>query len=566
MNKEMMITVDHDETRAAVLENGVLVEVFVERPLSQRIVGNIYKGRVENVLPGMQAAFISVGLEKNAFLYVDDAHPVGIEDDPGDRPEGARRATIKDLVREGQEIMVQVTKEPTGGKGARVTRDITIPGRCLVLMPSVDYVGVSRRIAEEKERERLKRLAYAAKPKDLGVIVRTVAEGQSKQAIEADIGFLVKLWKDIERKSKTMKSPALLHRDLGLAYRMLRDHLTDDVQRVVVDDADECKRMQELAKEFAPDLARKIRLHRGRPRTLFEEHGLNEKIEAAIRKRAWLQCGGYLVFDQTEALTVIDVNTGRYVGSKNLQDTVFKTNMEAADEIARQLRLRDIGGIIVIDFIDMDSPSRRKKVVAALESALARDKTRATVLGITKLGLVEMTRKKGRKNLVDLMTRTCPYCESAGRVLSEESMSRKVRREIRRILRTNTAEAILVEVHPSVASLLIGVGGSNLKELERDTGRSIYIRGAEDCHLEEMNIRALGEKSEVEERALPVRAGEVLDLKVEEHHVSNEADGIARVEGYVIDIDGAGSRVGERVQVEIIKAFRTYAKAKIRGA
>lgn len=564
MKSEMFVTVDHDETRAAIMEDERLVELFVERPLAKRIVSNIYKGKVENVLPGMQAAFVNVGLERNAFLYVDDAYPWRKDDD--DSPPGPRRATIKDLVREGQDVMVQVVKEPTGGKGARVTRDVSIPGRYLVLMPAVEYVGVSRRIESDKERERLKKMAYAIKPKNLGVIVRTAAEGQSQKALEQDMKFLVGIWKGIEKKRRTMKAPCLLHKDQGLVYRILRDHITEETRRVVVDDPDECRKMQELATAFSPDLKSRIQLFKGKPRTLFEEHGLNEEMEAALRRRVWLKSGGYIVFDQTEALTVIDVNTGRYVGSRNLQDTVFKTNMEAADEIARQLRLRDIGGIIVIDFIDMESPNRRQKVVSALERHLGRDKTRATVLGITQLGLVEMTRKKGRKNLVDLMTRQCPYCDGYGRTLSEESMSRKVRREIRRILRNNTAEAILVEVHPSVASLLIGVGGSNLKELERETQRSIYIRGSEDCHLEEMHMRALGSKREVEERALPVRAGQVLDLKVEEHHVTNVWDGIARVEGYVIDIEGGGDRVGENVKVEITKAFRTYAKGKILSA
>lgn len=564
MKSEIFVTVDHDETRAAILEGGSLVELFVERPLTKRIVGNIYKGKVENVLPGMQACFVNVGLERNAFLYVDDAYPWRNEDE--DPPEDLRRATIKDLVREGQEVMIQVVKEPTGGKGARVTRDVSIPGRYLVLMPAVEYVGVSRRIGDEKERDRLKKMAYVIKPKNLGVIVRTAAEGQPQKALEQDMKFLVGIWKGIEKKMRSMKAPCLLHRDQGLVFRLLRDHLTDETQRIVVDDAEECRKMQELARAFSPDLKSKIQLFRGKPRTLFEEHGLNEEMEAALRRRVWLKSGGYLVFDQTEALTVIDVNTGRYVGSRNLQDTVFKTNMEAAEEIARQLRLRDIGGIIVIDFIDMESPGRRQKVVSALERFLKRDKTRATVLGITQLGLVEMTRKKGRKNLVDLMTRQCPYCDGNSRVLSEESMSRKVRREIRRILRNNPAEAILVEVHPSVASLLIGVGGSNLKELERETERSIYIRGSDDCHLEEMNMKALGTKREVEEHALPVRAGQVLDLKVEEPHVTNVWDGIARVEGYVIDIEGAGERVGEKVRVEITKAFRTYAKGKILSA
>ncbi|HEX6987999.1 MAG TPA: ribonuclease E/G, partial [Bacillota bacterium] len=292
-------------------------------------------------------------------------------------------------------------------------------------------------------------------------------------------------------------------------------------------------------------------------------HGLNEEIDKALKKRVWLPSGGYIVIDQTEALTVIDVNTGKFVGTHDLQDTVYRTNLEAVDEIARQIRLRDIGGIIVADFIDMESPRHRHRVVRALERAVARDRTKTTVLGITQLGLVEMTRKKGRRNLLDLLTRECPYCDGRGRVLTEESQARRIRREIKRILRNTNHEAILIEVHPSVASLLIGAGGSNLRELERETGKSIYIKGSEACHVEEMNLRALGTRAEVEEQALPVKTGDVIELKVEEPHVSNAWDGIARVEGYVIDIEGAGNRVGEKVTVEITRAFRTYAKARV---
>jgi len=286
-------------------------------------------------------------------------------------------------------------------------------------------------------------------------------------------------------------------------------------------------------------------------------------MEKALKKRVWLRSGGYIVIDQTEALTAIDVNTGKFVGTTSLADTVFRTNLEAAREIARQLRLRDIGGIIVIDFIDMDSHHHRQEVLRTLEEALKKDRTKAHVLGITQLGLVEMTRKKVRQGLDEVLQRPCPYCEGKGRVLSEETMAGKVRREIKRILRQSASEAILVEVNPSVAALLIGAGGCNLKELERETGKAIYIRGSDDCHLESMNLRALGTREEVQAKALPVKEGQVMELEVEEPHVSNLWDGIARVEGYVIDIEGAGKMIGEKVKVEITKAFRTYAKARI---
>lgn len=563
MERNIFFSIDQEETRAAVVEDGRLVEIYIERPLNQRIVGNIYKGRVENVLPGMQAAFVNIGLERNAFLYVDDAYPAAHEEGEDDLPDDVRNLTIKDLVRVGQEVIVQVVKEPTGTKGARVTRNLTIPGRFLVLMPTVEYVGVSRRIQDESERSRLKSIAYKAKPRDLGLIVRTVAEGRTEADLSRDVKYLTRVWNDLLHRSRKNHAPCLLHKDLGLVYRLVRDLFSEEVSNVHIDGRSEYSKVLELVDHFAPHLKSRIHFYGNKGKSLFETYGINEEIEKALQRRVWLKSGGYIVVDQTEALTVIDVNTGRFVGKDELEETVFKTNMEAAEEIARQIRLRDIGGIIVIDFIDMQVPSHRQQVVRALEKAMERDRTRATVLGITQLGLVEMTRKKGRKSLEDLLMKVCPYCEGRGKVISEDSMSRRARREIKRILRHSQSEAILVEVHPSVAALLIGSGGSNLKELERETGKSIYIKGSEDCHLEELHVLALGSRLEVEGRALPVQAGQVMDLKVEEPHVSNLWDGIARVEGYVIDIEGAGNKVGERVKVEITKAFRTYAKGRI---
>lgn len=563
LKKEILVTVDHDETRGAVLEDGLLVEIFIERPLAQRVVGNIYKGKVTDVLPGMQAAFVNIGLERNAFLYVDDAHPLRFTDDDGVPPDQPAKASIKDLLREGQDVIVQVVKESTGTKGARITRNLTLPGRFVVLMPGVDYIGVSRKITDENERERLKQIAARIKPKHAGLIVRTVAEGRGERDLAHDVKFLRNLWAEIQRKAKKAKAPELLYRDPGLIYRLIRDSLTDNVTKIVIDDLQEYQTAVELVRAFAPEFRDRIELYQGRGKSLFDTYGINEEIDKALKKRVWLKSGGYIVIDQTEALTVIDVNTGKYVGTDNLQDTVYQTNLEAAEEIARQLRLRDIGGIIIVDFIDMESPRRRQRVVKMLEKAVARERTKVTVLGITQLGLVEMTRKKGRKNLRDLLTRECPYCEGQGRVLSEESMARRVRHELRRILRNSDGEAILVEVHPSVASLVIGPGGANLKELERETGRSIYVRGSDDCHLEEMKLKALGSRSEVESLAMPVKCGEIIELEVEEPHAANDWDGIARLHGYVIDIEGAGNRVGEKVKVEITRAFRTYAKAKM---
>jgi ribonuclease G len=562
MNREILINANSDETRAALVEDGSVVEFYMERPTSQKTAGNIYLGKVINVLPGMQAAFIDIGQEKNAFLYVDDAFlPPELQNNDVPRFRKNRKRTINDLVKPGQNILVQVVKEAIGTKGARVTRHVTFPGRYLVLMPTVNYVGVSRRITEESERQRLRKLAKDIKPKNMGVIIRTVAEKKTREEIERDLLFVLRLWERVQSKVSGQKAPALLHRDLGLVFRMVRDELNQETTRMLVDDGQTYGKVLELLDSVSPEMKDRVIYYRDREIPLFSLYGVEAAIEQALQRQVWLRSGGYIVVDKTEALTVIDVNTGRYVGGKNLSETVFKTNMEACEEICRQLRLRDIGGIIVIDFIDMDSPDHKAKVVAELEKHLKRDHTKTVVVGLTGLGLVEMTRKKVRQSLDALMTRMCPYCGGKGIVMSEEAVASRIRREIRRLLRNSYSEAVLVEVNPGVASYLIGPGGSNLKELEKDTGRSIFIRGAETLHIEEMNVKALGTKEEIAIKAIPVQVGDVIEVEIEEPHSQNSGDGIARIEGYVIDIQDGGSRVGQKVEVEITSCFRTFAKA-----
>lgn len=566
VEREILIGGEGSARRLAVREDGVLVEYYEEEAEAQRVAGNIYKGRVENVLPGMQAAFINVGLERNAYLYVDDAHPLQAEELAGEVPEvpgvPRRRRSIGELLRPGQELVVQVAKEPVGQKGARVTRNLTLPGRFLVLLPGVNHVAVSHRIASEKERDRLRALARRLKPRGAGLIVRTAAEGRSEAELAEDVAFLKRLWARIRHRERGSRAPALLHRDEDAVHRLLRDALSPEVTAIVVDSPQECERVRELVRLFAPELAERIRLEAGGP-GLFESRGIDEELQRALARRIWLRNGAYIVIDHTEALTAIDVNTGRFVGSTSLEETVLETNLEAAREIARQIRLRDVGGILVIDFIDMAEPSHRERVVQALEEHLRRDRTRTAVLGITRLGLVEVTRKKRRQSLPDLLTRPCPTCGGSGRVTTELAASRNARRQIRKLLREADSEAVLVEAHPSVAALLIGPGGANLKELEKETGRSIFIRGSEECQTGDLRLVARGSREEVEARALPVRAGQVLEIRVEEGHAANTGNGIARVEGYVIDIEGAADRIGQRVKVEITRAFRTYAKARI---
>jgi ribonuclease G len=565
MNREILVNANRDETRVAVVEDGAVVEFYSERPSSQKIAGNIVLGKVTNVLPGMQAAFIEIGEEKNAFLYVDDAlMPPNLEDAEGAiTVKRRKKRTISELVKPGQEVLVQVVKEAIGTKGARVTRHVTFPGRYLVLMPTVSYVGVSRRITDEEERQRLRKIAKSIKPKDMGVIIRTVAETKTEEELRQDLTFLLKIWERVQAKAQSVKAPAIIHKDLGLVFRVVRDELNQETTRMLVDDVNTYSKILELLDTTSPEMKDRVMYYRDKEFPLFSLYGVEAAIEKALQRQVWLRSGGYIVIDKTEALTVIDVNTGRYVGTKNLSDTVFKINMEACKEISRQLRLRDIGGIIVVDFIDMDKPEHREQLIEELERQLKHDHTKTVVLGITNLGLLEMTRKKVRQSIDAVMTRMCPYCGGKGVVLSEETVAGRVRREIRRTLANSQCEAMLVEVHPSVASHLIGPGGSNLKDLEEETGRSIFIRGSESLHLEEMNVKALGTRQEISLKAIPVKPGDRLEVVVEEAHGQNPKNGIARIEGYILDIENAGSKVGQKVAVRVLECHRTFAKAKI---
>jgi ribonuclease G len=563
VGKEIIVNCDRRQKRIAVLEDGQLVEIYLERPLEQRVVGNIYKGVVENVLPGMQAAFVNVGLERNTFLYVADAVP-GIDEYPRGVPKKKRRATIKELLQSGQHVLVQVTKEPIGNKGARVTRHITLPGRLVVLMPTVDHVGVSRRIADEGERKRLRKLAAELRPKQMGVIVRTVATGCKAEELQADIDFLAKLWKGIQRKERRAKAPSLVHRDLDLVDRVIRDLVDDSVDRLIVDDVEQYRRVLDLLSATAPHLKERVHIYQQR-QPIFDTFGLEVELEKALRRRVWLKSGGYLIFDQTEALTVIDVNTGRYVGSTNLADTVLRTNLEAADEIAHQLRLRNIGGIIIIDFIDMSSNDHQKQVLQRLEQALKLDKTKTSILGLTQLGLVEMTRQKVRQNISEVLQKPCPYCEGTGQVLHEEVLGYKIELELHRYFQTHEDEAVLLDVHPTVAAVLIGSGGSNLERLEAETGRHIFIRGNSERHIADWGIILAGNSEMVEKVALPVHVGDVLSVKLEDIHAGRAQDAIARQDGFIIQVDKAAKLVGQKVLVEIVRTYRTFAKARIAG-
>ncbi len=423
MSKQLIVDIGVGENRVALVEDDDLAEIYIEKPGIERMVGNIYRGKVSSVLPGMQAAFVDIGYDKNAFLYAGDIiAKKDYCDDDDDAGQDFRDCNISDLVSVGQELTVQVMKEPIGSKGPRVTTNITLPGRHLVLLPDADYTGVSRRIENEAERTKLKMIAEKLKPDGMGLIVRTASEGMEEADFKDDLDFLLKLWSSIEEKEKRGPVPRCIHKDLSLVYRIVRDMFTKDIDKFIINDKNHYEKVLELTGILSPGLKHKVEYF-GRDYDLFEFYQLESKLARALSRKVWLKCGGYLVIDRTEALTVIDVNTGKYVGGSNLEDTVLKTNMEAAGEIAKQIRLRDIGGIIIIDFIDMHEQEHQQMVLDRLRQALRKDRTKTTVVGMTGLGLIEMTRKKVRQELSTILHVDCPYCEGTGKVLSDGAVN-----------------------------------------------------------------------------------------------------------------------------------------------
>jgi len=483
MGKDIIANVEPYETRVAVIGDGTLVNIFLER--EESLAGNIYKGRVANVLPGMDAAFVDIGLERNAFLHVADIRSERLAGEEIEESFG--RGAIAQRLRVGQEILVQVTKEPMGTKGARVTTYVALPARYLVLMPTVNYVGVSRRIEHERERKRLRELADRLRPDRMGVIVRTAAEGAQEKDLADDLRFVTSLWSRVEERSRTSKAPALVYQDLGLIRRVVRDLFTEEVERFIIDSPEEYARVQDLLSSFAPQLKHRLHLYRdGEP--IFEHYGVERELERALHRKVWLKSGGYIMIDRTEALTVIDVNTGKYVGKTDLASTIFQTNLEAVGEIVRQITLRDIGGIILIDFIDMENEHHRRRILQTLNDAVRADRAKIHVIDLTGLGLVEITRKRVYQDLEEVMRIPCPYCEGRARVLSPDTMSRRVRREVRKILRSTRAHAIAVEVHPDVHRDLFREGSAWLRTLEEESGKRVRIRAREGMHLEKIAI------------------------------------------------------------------------------
>jgi ribonuclease G len=498
VSKEIVINATPQETRVALLENKLLSELYIEYVKDRRAAGNIYKGRVVRILPGMQAAFVDIGLEKAAFLYVSDVNPgnqelaelFGVEaspdeEDPYPRPKPS--APIEDLLQEGQEIVVQVAKEPLGRKGARITQHVSLPGRNVVYLPTVNHIGISRRIADETERTRLRELVAGLRGAPGGFIVRTAAEGSGAEELRGEMEFLTRLWDEVVRKSVRSGAPNLLHCDLDVAFRSIRDLYSPDVRRVIVDSSEEYRKILEFVDTYVPQAKPAVELY-SQPDPVFDFYGIELEISKALEQKVWLKSGGYIVIEMTEALTAIDVNTGSYVGKRNLEETILKTNLEAAREIAYQLRLRNIGGIIIIDFIDMEIEENRTKVFEALEGELKKDRAKTNLLQISSLGLVEMTRKRTRENLGRTLSEPCPYCDGKGYLRSKSTVAYEVFRDLRRKKRYMTGDHVIVQAHPDVVRYLYEEERTSLEDLEKVLGRRIVLKSRDDYHQEDFEV------------------------------------------------------------------------------
>ena len=508
MRKRIVINADPHETRIAILEEDELVELLVERGDKRRHVGDIYKGRVNAVLPGMQAAFVEIGLPKTAFLHASDlaeniADLDEFEGEDEDAPSrgGGRRSRrpvpkIEDHLKKGQEIVVQVTKESIGTKGPRVTQQVSLPGRFTVFMPGVDHSGVSRRIEDRAERSRLKQLVAEYRPKGAGLIVRTAGEGKGEKEFANDVKYLVRLWEKIEKKTHTSRAPSLIHRELELTTGLIRDLFTEDVDELVIDSKDDHRDILNYLRSISPELRDRVKLYKGK-QPIFDGFDIETQIEKAFERKVWLKKGGYLVIDQAEALVAIDVNTGRFTGKKNQEDTIFKTNIEAAREAARQLRLRDMGGFIVIDFIDMEIESNKKAVLDELRQNLKRDRSRTKAFAVSDLGLVEMTRQRERPSLLAYYSEDCGTCSGVGKILSLESVMVKLERLLRRVSAAGKEREIVVRVAPDVALYILEHNGRRLAEVEKRYKVTIDLKDDPQVRREEIRMFSARSKQEI---------------------------------------------------------------------
>ncbi|HYM64769.1 MAG TPA: Rne/Rng family ribonuclease [Gaiellaceae bacterium] len=563
VEKEIYVSVEVGEQRVAILEEGKAAEVYLERRGRRSIAGNVYKGIVDNVLPGMEASFVEIGLPKNGFLYVDEIVVPELE---GKR-HGRR---IQDLVQRGQEVLVQAVKDPMGTKGARLTTEISLPGRFLVYTPFGDGIGISRRL-EDAERDRLKAISKALDTGDGGIIVRTAAEGASKEELEGDLAFLRKLWGTILARSESVKAPALVYQEAELPLRIIRDLFNREVVRVVVDHERTHRRIVGYLKRTSPQLTEKVELYAGK-QPLMEKTGVEEAVRSTLNRRVDLPSGGYLIFDYAEAFTVIDVNTGRFVGARvkasgaRLEDTITKNNLEAVAEVVRQLRLRDIGGIIVIDFIDMANPKNRELVEDALTRELERDRTKTYVVEISPLGLVEMTRQNVTDGPREILTVACPTCAGDGIVVSDETQAIEIERRLRNLVRSSRSQAFRIELNSHVAAILIGPGGSRLDDLEQELGRRFVVETKDGASPDHFEVVARGPAARAELKGTPVTKGEELEVAIVERDSHFDEAGVGRLDKYLISVAGAANQVGKKVKARIERTTNTAAYGVLAGA
>lgn len=504
MANELIINVTLGETRVARLENGVVAELYIEHAKDQGVVGNVYKGKVVRVLPGMQAAFVEIGLDRTAFLHasdviadvaqyeqklIDEDFESGEESESKPKRSSKNRQDkrIQDLLKEGREILVQVEKGPISTKGARLTTHVSLPGRNLVYMPTSHHVGVSRRIDDDKERKRLRDLVLEERPKGAGFIIRTAGSQTTRSDIQTDMQYLLRTWKEVETKVSENKAPSLIHEELDVLMRVVRDLFTSDIDRLIIDDPAAAKRIRDFVATFMPSLESQVEVYDGNE-PIFDHFGIEVEITRALGQKVWLKSGGYIIIEQTEALTAIDVNTGRFVGRRNLEDTILKTNLEAVKEIVYQLRLRNIGGIIILDFIDMERRSNRQKVFTVLKEALKQDRARTSITKISDLGLVEMTRKRTKEDIRRQLTDPCLYCEGKGYLKSATTIAYEIFRETQRVLSEEKANQYTIFCHPHVANLLYDEERKWLEKFEHLYKVRLAIKGVADYHVEQFDV------------------------------------------------------------------------------
>jgi len=545
----ILVTDDGQELRVALVEDGRLAEIYIERPDKKSYLGDIYQGKVENVMGGIDAAFVDFGLEKNGFLYVDEVTT----------PEGEKRARrIGDALKNGQQVLVQVTKDPMGHKGARLSTKISLAGRYLVYVPGGSGVGVSRRL-RDSERDRLRDISKQLKAKDAGIIVRTIAEGHGLEDLKRDLQYLSRLWSRLKKKAETVKAPGLVHKEVDISIEVARDLFNDTCESLIVDAPKRHKAIVAFLDKEAPELLPKVHRHDGEE-PLFEAYGIEEQIAQALERRVPLPSGGNLVIDHAEALTVIDVNTGRFTRGKGLEDTITKTNLEAAREVVRQLRLRDIGGIIIIDAIDMAHAKNREMVLATLEAELETDRTKTYVVELSPLGLIEMTRQNTTDGARGILTRACPTCQGKARVMSDETMALSVERRVRALARKSQAKAWLIEVNGAVAERL---SGDRLKRLEKEVGRRLFFEGSAGLPVETFHVLSEGLPAHVLEQRLPLQEGQEAELELEFSLTYSPRDAVGYVDGYMVIVEGGRQYLGERRKVRVTSTSRAGATATV---